>query len=125
MATLHVLLFEDDAAIRQTLLDAFEDEGWQTTICNGLAEIQAAVRQYPSAVLVADSWRVELGRTLSPEYTAEIRSLGQSVPVLLLPSWGWAHHARPDELGAAVLPKPFDLGELIQTVRLLAASRTA
>ena len=125
MTTVHVLVFEDDPAIRQTLVEAFEEEGWQITVCHGLEEIQAAVCQYPAGVLVADSWRVELGQTLSPEYMAEIRSLARAVPVLLMPSWNWARHLRPGELGAAVMPKPFDLGELIATVRRLARQRPA
>jgi len=118
--TIQVLLSEHDEVIREVLLECFAEEGWATVACAGLADINAALAEYPSAVVVSDSWRVEFGETISPQYAQEIRTLAERVPLLLLHSWCSAQRSSEEELGATVLPKPFDLTVLIDTIKRLA-----
>jgi DNA-binding response OmpR family regulator len=50
-----------------------------------------------------------------------LRSLMQRAPVIVMSARTWAKTAQPSDLGvAAVLPKPFDIEELLGAVRSIA-----
>lgn len=108
-----ILIVDDDHSIRTTLAEVLAEEGYEVVVAangaEGLAMVEAAA---PAAVLldmrmpVLDGWG--FARALAE------RGLGPPIVVMTAAQesvrWG-------EEIGAAaVLAKPFDLVELLQTV---------
>jgi two-component system nitrogen regulation response regulator GlnG len=121
----HVVLCENDAALAGLLVDLFSSEGFEVTTCASLAEITAALERDPSAVVVTDSW---LGRPagLLGIDTDGLQQVAAHTTVVLTTAWtGAAHRAALDALGLGdtvrVVPKPYDLDDLLDAVRSAAA----
>ena len=76
----HVLLLEDDSATRGLLLDLFNDEGIEVTVCGSLRELQSAVTSHAGAVVVSDSWSGVDNRAISQQQRAELMAL-EAAPV--------------------------------------------
>lgn len=113
-----VLIVEDDPTIRQLLGDALVDEGYAVVdAANGQEALEALAQLHPDApaaiildlmMPVMDGWNFrakQLNRGLAP-----------NTPVIVLSASRRAATST-DELNArVVLPKPFDLGELLDVV---------
>jgi len=114
-----VLLLENDNALKCVLLDLFDDEGLEVTACDTLGELQAAVRQYPGAAVVSDSWARGDYMHLSAQHHAEIVAVAKSVPVVLTTGRSWAKYITEGDLGAVeILEKPYDLDRLLAALRV-------
>lgn len=109
----YILIVDDDPAIRSTLSEVLEEEGYAVeTATNGAEALEAVARATPAVVLldmrmpVLDGWGFA-------------RALGErraSLPIVVMTAAQeasqWSH-----EIGATlVLAKPFDLDELLRTV---------
>lgn len=122
----HVVLCENDAVLAGVLSDLFSSEGFDLTTCTSLAEITAALERDPSAVVVTDSW---LGRPagLLGIDTAGLQQVAAHTTVVLTTAWTGAGHRAALEalrLGDAVrvVPKPYDLDDLLDAVRSAVAA---
>jgi DNA-binding response OmpR family regulator len=110
---MRVLVIERDPSIAQVLAEILADEGHAAagaaTMDGGLARAHAG----PWDACVADgSWPV-----VDAESRAYLADLGSCCPVILLSARDWARRARPADLGvAAVVPKPFDLDDLLDAL---------
>ncbi len=119
----HVLLLEDDSATRGLLLDLFNDEGIEVTVCGSLGELQSAVTSHAGAVVVSDSWSGVDNRAISQQQRAELMALGRSARVILTTGRSWGNNIGSGEFGnVIVLPKPYDLDELMALIRSAQAS---
>jgi two-component system response regulator MprA len=113
--TSRVLVVDDDALIRDTLATALSDEGYAVRVAtDGLAALQTLHEWLPDLIVLDLMMPVMDGVAFR---TAQ-RTLDSAanIPVIILSA---AHniHARVSGIGAtAVLPKPFDLGILLDTV---------
>ena len=111
-----ILVIDDDPAILITVADILEDEGYPvTTAANGAEGLRLLDQARPALVLldmrmpVVDGW--QFARTLSER--------GIALPIVVMTA---AQDARrwAQEIGAAgYLAKPFELSDLIETVRRL------
>jgi DNA-binding response OmpR family regulator len=116
--TFHLLLVEDDAAIRTVLRDALETDGHRVTAAADGDEAQALLRAHAFDLLVLD---VLLPGPSGLEILQALRKRDQKTPVLLLT----ARTSESDrvlglELGADdYVTKPFSLRELRARVRVL------
>ena len=72
MARARVLLLEDDPILLGVLRGVLEDASLDVTVCGSLDEIKAAVRQYPDAIVVSDSWTAHDHKTLSAQAGQDI-----------------------------------------------------
>jgi two-component system chemotaxis response regulator CheY len=110
----HILIVDDDPAIRATLSDLLADEGYTiTTAANGAEALGLVTRdERPGVVLldmrmpVMDGWA----------FARALAERGVSLPVIAMTAaqeaGRWSR-----EIGARwVLAKPFDLDELLETV---------
>ena len=124
MARQRVLLLADSQTLADVLCELFGDEDLDVTVCQSLAEVQAAVRQFPLAVVVSDSWANGESQTLSPAHRAEIVALGKTAQVVLTTDRNWAKASLEDgELGTVrVVLKPYALGTLMAAVRAALAA---
>jgi DNA-binding response OmpR family regulator len=116
--TFHLLLVEDDTAIRTVLRDALETDGHRVTMAADGDEAQALLRAHAFDLLVLD---VLLPGPSGLEILQALRKRDQQTPVLLLT----ARTSESDrvlglELGADdYVTKPFSLRELRTRVRVL------
>lgn len=115
-----VVLLEDDTAQREVLLDLFAGEQIEVAVCATLDEVRALVERRPRAVVVADSWSSGVWGDLEDRPWREIDELAHVAPVVLTSGqeeWG-RRGASLTPGGAVVLPKPYDLDDLVEVVRL-------
>jgi DNA-binding response OmpR family regulator len=110
---MRVLVIESDPSIAGVLAELLADEGHATggaaTSADGLARARAGAWD---ACVTDGFWpeAVDEGR-------AYLADLSSCCPVILLSARDWARHARPGDLGvAAVVPKPFDLDDLLDAL---------
>lgn len=119
----HILIVDDDPAIRATVSEVLVDEGYSVaTATNGAEGLAAVQKVQPSLVLldmrmpVLDGWG----------FAKALGERGIALPIVVMTaaqeSRRWAQ-----EIGTAwVLAKPFDLDELLLAVeRALQNQRTA
>ena len=120
MTRRRALLLEDDLALRNLLLEALGGEGFEVHTCDSFEQVRRAAAQGAGDIIVADFWGGSQ-RTLPESDRQEIRELCSYLPVVLLTGRTWAAETSAEELGArALLRKPFDLEELLQTVQAAA-----
>jgi DNA-binding NtrC family response regulator len=113
-----ILLLENDGPLQGVLCDLFGYEELDVTVCSSLAEIQAGVRQYPSAAVVSDSWAMGDYAVLSPQHRAEIIDLARTAEVVLTTGQRWGRQMLDGELGTvAIVEKPYDMDRLMGAVR--------
>jgi CheY-like chemotaxis protein len=114
-----ILLVEDDAAIRETVAELLEEEGYEVVRAQDGADALArlAEAEAPGLILldlsmpVMDGWAFRTAQRRDPRLAA--------IPTVVVS----AGHADPWSVAglepAAVLAKPFDLDRLIATVHRL------
>jgi DNA-binding response OmpR family regulator len=111
-----VLLLEDDVALRGLLQEALSGEDFDVRPCDGFAELRGLAAQRDGDLVIADFWGGSQ-RTLPDDERCEIVELCSLLPVVLLTGRSWAADTTAGELGArALIRKPFDLDNLLQTV---------
>ena len=110
-----VLVIEDDAPLRMLVAQALELEGIQAVVAGDPAQALAlCAGGTPFAVVLLD-WR--LGRTTGREFAAAYRMLPAPHAPIVLVTGQTDVVDNVEQIGACgFLKKPFDLGELIQTV---------
>jgi CheY-like chemotaxis protein len=113
----HILIVEDDFAIRETVVDALEGEGFEVTCA---ANGEEALRQLadgsapPCVILldlmmpVMDGWAFRSAQQRDPRISA--------IPVVVLSAGAGAEYTLDRLDPAAFLPKPFELDRLLDVV---------
>ena len=111
-----ILIVDDDPIIRDVLVEALQDEGYDVVSCrDGQEALEAVAEQVPDLILLdlmmprVDGWEFR-ERQLAMETLRD-------VPVIVLTAArGLEQHAatlRP----AAAMAKPFNLGTLLRTIQ--------
>ena len=119
------LLLEDDVALRELLLEAFDGEDIEVVICESFVEVREAARRREADIVVADFWGGSQ-RTLPQSDRDDIRELASYLPMILLTGRTWAADTTAEELGArALLRRPFDLDDLLRTIESTVGDRQA
>ncbi len=119
MSRVRVLLCEHDAALSAVLLDLFAEEHIDVTVCDSFETISEATRQFPEAVVVSDSW-IEGGLAqLTDDERHQLRVLSELAPVIMTTGRDWAKHTVGSSIAdrVTVLPKPYDIDDLVAAVR--------
>jgi DNA-binding NtrC family response regulator len=116
-----VYLVEDDAALRDLLSEAFEDDGHQVIMLHDVDQIADQVARTGRGVAVVDGWGTS-HRELCEADRDKLQRLAATVPTIVMTGRAWVERVRPEELGVlAVLNKPADLNCLLDLI----ASTTA
>jgi DNA-binding response OmpR family regulator len=115
-----VLVVDDELLIRMMVVDALGDEGMSCVEASGIDEALAALeREAGIALLITD---VGLGEERDGRWLASrARASRKDLAVLLMT--GYSDAGLADD-GIAVLPKPFEISELIAMVRAQIPSHT-
>jgi DNA-binding response OmpR family regulator len=112
-----VLVVEDEASLRLLCRVNLELDGFDVLEAATLGEARGRLESSPVDVVLLD---LHLGRELGHTLVQELAERSPRVPVALVS--GTAELPSAQEAGAdAVLPKPFQIDRLLETVRALAA----
>jgi DNA-binding NtrC family response regulator len=115
-APARILVVDDEPSIRLLCRVNFELEGHEVLEAHSLATARETLEEQEIDVVVLD---VHLRGERSDELVAECQGRQPRIPVVLVT--GSVDPAHPDLHRAdAVLPKPFELEQLLSTVRRLA-----
>jgi CheY-like chemotaxis protein len=116
-----ILLVEDDPGIRETVAECLEFRGYAVSaVANGVEALAWLSREAPPELIVLDlSMPVMNGRELLKRVRADPRLRG--VPAVLMT--GAMPSRTPIPLAEAVLSKPFEFEDLLDTVARLARRR--
>jgi DNA-binding NtrC family response regulator len=115
-APVRILVVDDEPAIRLLCRVNFELEGHEVVEAHSLATARAMLDEHEIDVVVLD---VHLRGERSDELVAECRSPRPPIPVVLVTGSVDPAHPRLSHADA-VLPKPFELDQLLSTVGRLA-----
>lgn len=118
-----ILLVDDDPAIREFVALVLEDEGYTVVGApNGLDALRRIEHQAPALILLdmhmplMNGWDfAEAYRTGPPPHA----------PIIVMTAGHSAHDAAADIQASGVLPKPFDIDELIALVQRLYSGENA
>lgn len=113
-----VLVVEDDADIRQLLVEILDDEGYAVALAeDGVQAIEQVIAARP-ALLVLD---LMLPRMHGDEVLAELerRALRAGLPVLVLTAAGPLEQRVAGINADAFLAKPFTIDDLVATIQKL------
>jgi CheY-like chemotaxis protein len=114
-ASPHLLVVEPDAALRELLGEALSEEGVVTCCAATLEEALALVDQRAFDCIITDDTRG--GTAQDPLCVARaLRQRAQPTPVGVLTAWQVTPGAGDRRDLAFVLPKPFDLDQLLAQV---------
>jgi len=119
-----VLLVEDDESIAIVITAALEAEGFSVARCDSIAERDRLLAGEPFAALVTD---VMLTDGDGIETLDRVQSAYPALPVIILSAQNTLDTAvRASDTGAfEYFPKPFDIDELVRTVRQAAGASLA
>ncbi len=117
---MHVLLVEDDEIVAGLVEEILGGEGHRVGC--------VSTPEGAHALLAAEAWDLVVTDSFSAghdvpdeEELAHLRALTSRVPVVMLTGRTWASKVSASALGvAAILPKPFDLDDLIRAVEATA-----
>jgi DNA-binding response OmpR family regulator len=118
-----VLVVEDDRETRELLAQCLEHSGIPVVMAsNGKEGLERLVREEPSLVLLDLMMPVMDGEQFREAQLRDARL--SDVPTILMTA---VHDAadRAKELGVGVMPKPFNLDELVWVVRSIARRSAA
>jgi DNA-binding response OmpR family regulator len=115
MAGGHVLVVEDDALLRETVIWALEDDGLRVaTAIDGRDAVQQAMTSAPSLVVLDMSLPGLDGFGVAAALRARF---GPALPILVVTADGQARQ-KAERVGAyGFLHKPFDVDVLVRRVR--------
>ena len=120
--SMKLLLIEDDAAMRQTLVRALQRQGWLVQAC---ADGEEGLGLWQKLTLDAVLLDLSLPGRDGLEILAAARKMGLNTPVLIMTARGTVGDRILGLNSGAddYLPKPFDLDELEARVRALVRAR--
>jgi CheY-like chemotaxis protein len=118
-----VLVVEDDAVLRDLIGAAVDDVGFRPTLAENLAEALILTKGDPPDVIVTDLFEgLRSGLDFTP--VLHLHRAWPSVPIILCTARLGAEQIDPAEHDLfAVLPKPFDLREFLDTIQQAATHR--
>jgi CheY-like chemotaxis protein len=117
----HVLIVEDDAAIRDLIEDLLRDRGYAVSVAESGIDALEQIRENPPDLVVLDLMLPGMNGWTFLEHKAreQNRSLA-GIPVLVVSASGPKGLGDAQELGAPVyLAKPFDIDHLLHEVERL------
>jgi DNA-binding response OmpR family regulator len=110
-----VLVIDDDRVIRMVVRDALEAHGFDVHEAQDAEEgLSAALAQRPDVLLLD----IMLPRTDGLTLLGQLRRVGVTANVIVFSATGARNSDRAKDLGAvAYIAKPFEIAELVETVR--------
>ncbi len=120
---MRVLFAEDDPTLASIVVDLLNEEMHEV---NHVADLGAAYAEMPNGAW--DLFIIDVpprsSSRLDPADEEMLRRLAQHGPVILATGRPWATRLRAEDLGlSAILPKPYDLDNLLNTIERLGPAK--
>jgi DNA-binding response OmpR family regulator len=110
----HILLVEDDDAIRETLVLLLQDEGYQTQEATSVASALYLIEQATYDLILTDLFTHDPAAPLASALA--LREQAAPTPVAILSAWP-ANATDPEAADIAfIMSKPFDLDALLTAI---------
>jgi DNA-binding NtrC family response regulator len=121
MSRPRVLLLEPEAVLVSILVQFFELEGIEVTPCESVMELKSRLARDPMRVVVAESWMSFGGEEVCRAAHKAIAALSLTAAgVILTTGCARAAHAFPKSSErVCVIPKPYELDDLAETIRAM------
>ena len=118
-ASAHILVVDDDAAIRQTICDILESEGYSVAVAgDGRDALARIAEQQPSLVLLDLQMPVMTGW----DVLTQLRQQGANVPVVFMTAGYRAKTEAERHNAEGHLGKPFEMDDLLRLVARFASA---
>ena len=118
-ASAHILVVDDDAAIRQTICDILESEGYSVAVAgDGRDALARIAEQQPSLVLLDLQMPVMTGW----DVLTQLRQQGANVPVVFMTAGYRAKTEAERHNAEGHLGKPFEMDDLLRLVARFAST---
>lgn len=115
MTTTRVLVVDDHEDIRNTLTVALDDEGYEVrSAANGQEALDVLDEWTPCVILLDLMMPVMDGFAFRAEQLR--RHNGTAAPVVILSAAGELDKHRISLAAAGMIPKPFDIDDVVQTI---------
>jgi DNA-binding NtrC family response regulator len=108
----HVLVIDDDAAVRSILRDALGNEGYRVQTAASAGEALRMVDTNPPALILLDMRMPDDG----PRFKKELQRRADGAPIIGMSASSGAREWA-DSIGIAFVAKPFDLEELLAVAK--------
>ena len=108
-----VVVAEDEGAIRSVINEVLRGEGYTVVSVASAAHLARAVEEFDACAVIAD---LNLGELTAEDVIAELVDAGRGPSVIIVSASPSAATIAARE-GVRLLPKPFDLDDLLQMVR--------
>ncbi len=110
--SLRVLVAENDSALSDVMTEFLEGEGHTVTRAVDVKHLGILARDVGGDACIVDPGAFSRF-DLSVDQAAELRQVGQRIPVVVTTSRPWAERTSAAQLGVhRILTKPYDLDEL-------------
>ena len=115
---MRTLLTEDEPVLADLIIESLQDEGHEVALVSDVERFGEVVR-----TTSWDAWGVDLpGNSFAEpdrDCAAALRRLPRVVPIVVTTGRLWARRTPPADLGWAILNKPYNLNDLLQTLESL------
>ncbi len=115
MKKIHILVADDDKAIRLVLETALKRSGFDVTLTENAAELWECAQQNFADLIITD---VVMPDANAFELIPKIKEMNNNIPIIVMSAQNTLMTAiKANELGAfEYIPKPFDISELLNIV---------
>jgi len=114
MAQTRVLVVDDDAEIATLLKNILDSEGFMVTIARGRAALVTAEHEHPAVILLDVMMPDMDGETVARHLHANPTTA--TIPIVTMTAGTQGRQAMARMGAQALLPKPFTIDDLLQTV---------
>lgn len=117
MASESILVVDPDRGIRDLMTVLFTEEGYVVTTAQSLREALRLLSNSNFDLIVTEALGKSRMFFIDPGFISELRSVGGDVPIILVSIYAYEDWPRPVDFGlAAVVPKPFEIDQLLRIV---------
>ena len=118
----HIPVVDDDAAIRQTICDILESEGYSVAVAGDGRDALARIAEHEPSLILLD---LQMPVMTGWDVLSQLRQQGASVPVVFMTAGYRAKTEAERHSAEGHLGKPFEMDELLRLVARLTSSTQA
>jgi DNA-binding response OmpR family regulator len=117
VATKTILLIDPDHDVAASVATILEAEGYRVTIAQSLQKVEELTSASRFDLVITEALGQRQTFNFDPSFLTPLKSAIGSAPIILLSTYVTTDTIRPADHGlAAVVPKPFELDELLDKV---------
>lgn len=117
MATKTILIVDPYEGIVDVMAQVFEMEGYEVSIVHSPQQAANLLAKHHFDLIISEAFRQSHVFDFDPAFLRDIQTSADGTPIVLCSISPSTHYVRARDHGLAdVIPKPFDVGELLNKV---------